>query len=549
MAGLLKFLTCGSVDDGKSTLIGHLLYDSKLIYTDQEKALKLESKVGSRNGKLDYALLLDGLLAEHEQGITIDVAYRYFTTKRRSFIVADTPGHEEYTRNMAVGASFADLAVILLDASKGVLPQTRRHARICKLLGIKHYIFAINKMDMVQYREDRFKTIEVQLSQLIAQLHLQHMYMIPLSATEGDNITTKSSHTPWYKGETLLYVLETVDIDNEDNHQGFYLPVQRVSRPNHTFRGFQGKAETGSIHIGDTLTVLPSGEQSAVKAIYNAGLKVKDTYKGQALTLQLDREIDVSRGCVFVKNVKPAITKSITGEILWMDDEPLHLNQEYSFRLATASTTAIVKAVNYKIDVNTGAHVHAETLYKNELASCSISLNSKLPIALFDEYAVLGGFILINYQSNVTAACGVVRRIDNTETDVYSFVDGDIKVDAPIFTDFVFDLTDNTIKQVRAEYPIFHVGDTIPLTGKTYMYPPDFDILSLQSQTIVLIRGSRVEKIEKWDTYRYEAAKEIPLVDSHGFAIENISIEKDKHLGNSKIDLNFHKWHTIGFIK
>lgn len=201
MAGLLKFLTCGSVDDGKSTLIGHLLYDSKLIYTDQEQTLELESKAGSRGGKLDYALLLDGLLAEHEQGITIDVAYRYFTTERRSFIVADTPGHEEYTRNMAVGASFADLAVILIDATKGVLPQTRRHARICRLLGIKEYIFAVNKMDMIQYSEQRFQDIEDQIAELVAQLQLPHTYTIPLSATEGDNITTKSVHTPWYPGK------------------------------------------------------------------------------------------------------------------------------------------------------------------------------------------------------------------------------------------------------------------------------------------------------------------------------------------------------------
>ena len=243
MKGLLKFITCGSVDDGKSTLIGHILYDSKLLYADQKKALELDSKVGSRNGKIDYSLLLDGLMAEREQGITIDVAYRYFTTDHRSFIVADTPGHEEYTRNMAVGASFADLAVILVDASQGVLVQTRRHARICSLMGIKYFVFAVNKMDLVGYSEERFREIEKQIAELKSELSLENVKIIPLSATEGDNVTVKSENIPWYTGEPLLEYLENVDINSDDNEQGFYMPVQRVCRPDHTFRGFQGQIE------------------------------------------------------------------------------------------------------------------------------------------------------------------------------------------------------------------------------------------------------------------------------------------------------------------
>lgn len=237
MDDLLKFITCGSVDDGKSTLIGHILYDAKLLYADQEKALKLDSKVGSRGGAIDYSLLLDGLTEEREQGITIDVAYRYFTTDRRSFIVADTPGHEEYTRNMAVGASFAELAVILVDAEQGVLVQTRRHARICALMGIRHFVFAVNKMDLVDYREARFQEISAQINELSKELHLPSVTIIPVSATEGDNVTVRSEKMSWYTGDVLLDFLETVDVDDGYEEKGFYLPVQRVCRPNHTFRG------------------------------------------------------------------------------------------------------------------------------------------------------------------------------------------------------------------------------------------------------------------------------------------------------------------------
>ena len=247
MKGLLKFITCGSVDDGKSTLIGHILYDSKLLYADQEKALELDSKVGSREGKIDYSLLLDGLMAEREQGITIDVAYRYFTTDNRSFIVADTPGHEEYTRNMAVGASFADLAVILVDAKQGVLIQTKRHARICALMGIKHFVFAVNKMDLVGYSEERFNEINAQIAELTKELSLADVVVIPVSATEGDNVTTKSENIPWYKGQALLPYLEQVDVDDTEEEKGFYMPVRRVCRPNHEFRGFQGQIEAGSV--------------------------------------------------------------------------------------------------------------------------------------------------------------------------------------------------------------------------------------------------------------------------------------------------------------
>ena len=318
MRDLLKFITCGSVDDGKSTLIGHILYDSKLLYADQEKALELDSKVGSRGGAIDYSLLLDGLTEEREQGITIDVAYRYFTTDHRSFIVADTPGHEEYTRNMAVGASFADLAVILVDAKQGVLVQTRRHARICALMGIRYFVFAVNKMDLVDYSEARFKEILAQIAELTNELKLENVNVIPVSATEGDNITKRSANMPWYKGDVLLDYLETVDVQDAAKEQGFYMPVQRVCRPDHNFRGFEGQIEAGSVKVGDEITSLPSGEKAHVKGILIGDRQAESAIKGQPVTLSLDREVDVSRGCVLESGSGAQIADTVTATILWI---------------------------------------------------------------------------------------------------------------------------------------------------------------------------------------------------------------------------------------
>ena len=295
---LLKFITCGSVDDGKSTLIGHMLYDAKLLFADQERALELDSKVGSTGGDIDYSLLLDGLMAEREQGITIDVAYRYFTTEHRSFIVADTPGHEEYTRNMAVGASFASLCVILVDASQGVLIQTKRHARICNLMGIKHFVFAVNKMDLVGYQQSRFCEIEKDIKLLMAEFHYESIKIIPLSATKGDNVTEKSKQMPWYHSKTLLSYLENVDVSEEGGNKNFSMPVQRVCRPDRTFRGFQGQIASGRVAVGDEITVLPSGEKAKVASILDGDQAVQESGKGHAVTISLDTEIDVSRGCV-----------------------------------------------------------------------------------------------------------------------------------------------------------------------------------------------------------------------------------------------------------
>lgn len=410
MNDLLKFITCGSVDDGKSTLIGHLLYDAKLIYANQKEALLLDSKVGSRGGAIDYSLLLDGLLAEREQGITIDVAYRYFTTDNRSFICADTPGHEEYTRNMACGASFAGLAVILVDATQGVLTQTRRHARICALMGIRYFVFAINKMDLVDYSEARFQEIRAQIEALQQELHLHDVKLIPVSATEGDNVTKKSSAMAWYDGPTLLDYLEQVDV-SAVHEEGFYMPVQRVCRPNHEFRGFQGQIESGSIAVGDTITSQPSGEQAEVKKILVADHEAESAFKEQPVTIQLNREVDVSRGCVLEKGSHVRQAANFKAEILWMDDVPLSIGKNFMVFLGTKKIPGILTKIDYRIDINTGEHVEAMGLKKNEIALCEIAVTEPIVLDTFDHHRTQGELILIDRISNMTSACGVVREI------------------------------------------------------------------------------------------------------------------------------------------
>lgn len=418
MKGLLKFITCGSVDDGKSTLIGHILYDSKLLYADQEKALELDSKVGSREGKIDYSLLLDGLMAEREQGITIDVAYRYFTTDNRSFIVADTPGHEEYTRNMAVGASFADLAVILVDAKQGVLIQTKRHARICALMGIKHFVFAVNKMDLVGYSEERFNEINAQIAELTKELSLADVVVIPVSATEGDNVTTKSENIPWYKGQALLPYLEQVDVDDTEEEKGFYMPVQRVCRPNHEFRGFQGQIEAGSVSVGDEIITLPTKEHVHVKSIHVGDKEAQTASIGQPVTIQLDREVDVSRGSVLAAGADLKLATEITATILWMDDDVLTNNKNFFVKLGTRLIPGVVTEIVNTIDVNTGEEKPAALLKKNEIAVCKISLADVIVVDEFNLHKTMGELILIDRVTNMTSACGVVREVNEAADDV-----------------------------------------------------------------------------------------------------------------------------------
>lgn len=417
MKGLLKFITCGSVDDGKSTLIGHMLYDAKLLYADQKRALELDSRVGSREGKIDYSLLLDGLMAEREQGITIDVAYRYFTTDNRSFIVADTPGHEEYTRNMAVGASFAELAIILVDATQGILLQTRRHARICALMGIKSFVFAVNKMDLIHYSKQQFEKITKELRKLAVDLELSNVKIIPVSATEGDNVTKKSENMLWYREESLLEYLETVDVDSGAEEAGFVMPVQRVCRPNHTYRGFQGQVESGEICVGDEITVLPSKEKACVQSILKMNQKVTKAQKGQPVSIQLNREIDVSRGCVLIKNAELKVASMFSATMLWMDDTELVEGKSYFIKIGTKMMPATVMNIKYKIDVNTGDHVPVECVYKNEIVYCDIALSEEIVFDKFENHKAVGSYILIDRVTNMTSACGIInhslRRSEN----------------------------------------------------------------------------------------------------------------------------------------
>lgn len=525
MKGLLKFITCGSVDDGKSTLIGHILYDAKLIYADQEKALELDSKVGSRRGDIDYSLLLDGLMAEREQGITIDVAYRYFTTDNRSFIVADTPGHEEYTRNMAVGASFADLAVILIDASQGVLVQTRRHARICKLMGIRHFVFAVNKMDLVKYSKSRFDEIVKQIEELKNELLLDDIYIIPLSATEGDNVTVKSENIPWYNGVPLLQYLETVDVDSSEEEEGFYLPVQRVCRPDHTFRGFQGQIESGSISVGDEIVTLPSNEKAHVKQILMTDKDVKTAFKGQPVTITLDKEVDVSRGCVITKDTNLASYQELTASILWMDDEQLTAGKDYLVKLGTKTISGIVSEIKYAVDVNTGEHISADSLTKNGIAVCTILLAEPIAVDLFSKHKTLGELILIDRVSNMTSACGVVDSVEEKADDAKkaSFVLGSLEARGDIFEELFYDTSSLNVLKYQPVKETYTKGDTIPVEGESYKYPDSFDIIVLRDSVAVKVRDRKITDIVPTSEYSYGG---VPVVNGRGFEVLADSNEK-----------------------
>ena len=549
MKGLLKFITCGSVDDGKSTLIGHILYDSKLLYADQEKALELDSKVGSRSGKIDYSLLLDGLMAEREQGITIDVAYRYFTTDNRSFIVADTPGHEEYTRNMAVGASFADLAVILVDASQGVLVQTRRHARICRLMGIRHFVFAVNKMDLVAYSEEVFKRIQGQIAELAQTHSLDNIQIIPLSATEGDNVTTKSKNIPWYDGPALLEYLETVDTANTAQEQGFYLPVQRVSRPDRTFRGFQGQIESGKIAVGEKITALPNNEQAVVKRILVAGHDTESAEIGQPVSIVLDREIDISRGSVIERNSDLGVYKKITASILWMDDAELSHGTEYLLKLGTKVVPAVITKLDYTIDVNSGEHREAKTLSKNGLAVCEITLAEPIVASTFATHKTLGELILIDRVSHATSACGIVEALSEKQIltgEKAAFVQGERHGRGEIFEEFFYDTATLSVVKQQPVQKSYTVGEEIPTVGESYHYPDDFDIIILRDSVAVKVRGKRIVEITGADKYLYDG---FPVINGRGFEIKVNSDDDVTRLLNEYADAGesgreefFRKW-------
>lgn len=548
MSGLLKFITCGSVDDGKSTLIGHILYDSKLLYADQEKALELDSKVGSRGGAIDYSLLLDGLMAEREQGITIDVAYRYFTTDKRSFIVADTPGHEEYTRNMAVGASFADLAIILIDAKQGVLVQTRRHARICSLMGIRYFVFAVNKMDLVGYDEARFNEIKKQIDELSSELGLANVKIIPVSATEGDNVTKKSENIKWYDGEALLTYLENVDISEDHKESGFYMPVQRVCRPDHTFRGFQGQIESGEISVGDTVVTLPSNEKAHVKSILVGDKEADKAGIGQPVTIQLDKEVDVSRGCVLAKDNELPTSNSFTATMLWMDDNELTEGKDYLVKLGTKQIAGILKNIQYKIDVNTGEFIKSDKLVKNEIAVCDIVLQEKIVLDEFKNHKTLGELILIDRVTNMTSACGVIESssVDDEKDLKCAFVYGNLKAKADIFEEYFYNMETMTITKSKPTGKTYTIGDEIPVTGESYHYPDSFDIIVLRDNVAVQIRDKKITAIVALKDYEYTG---VPLINGRGFELKITDKAQAEQFLKELYELNgnlnsdfFNKW-------
>ena len=417
--GLLRFITCGSVDDGKSTLIGRLLYDSKLIYDDQLAALESDTKKhGTQGEKIDFALLVDGLAAEREQGITIDVAYRFFSTEKRKFIVADTPGHEQYTRNMATGASTADLAVILIDARRGILTQTRRHSYIVSLLGIRHVVIAVNKMDLVDYSEQRFAEIEGAYRAFAKDLGFESITCIPMSALEGDNITAKSANTPWHNGPALLPYLETIEVRGDAAEKPFRLPVQWVNRPNLDFRGFSGTIASGAVKPGDEIVVVPSAKRSRVKSIVTMDGDLKEATPEMAVTLTLEDEIDISRGDVICAGQAPAEqTDQFAAHLLWMSEEKLYPGRQYLLKTSNRIVTATVTELKHKVNVNTLEHMSGKSLELNEVGFCNFSLSAPIAFDPYKENRKTGSFVLIDRRSNATIGAGMIdfslRRAQN----------------------------------------------------------------------------------------------------------------------------------------
>ncbi len=408
---LLRFITCGSVDDGKSTLIGRLLYDSKRLFDDQLAALESDSRRHGTQGEgIDYALLMDGLAAEREQGITIDVAYRYFDTDRRKFIVADCPGHEQYTRNMATGASTADVAVVLVDARKGLLAQTRRHSYIVSLLGIGHVVLAVNKMDLVDYDADVFTAIAEGYRALATQLGIADVQCIPLSALAGDNLSSASTRMPWYSGPHLLQHLDSVQLEPPETGSGLRLPVQWVNRPNAQFRGYAGTIAAGQVRVGDAVVVVPSGRRTQVASVLDANGEVDSARAGQAVTLTLRDEIDISRGDIIAAiDDPPEVADQFAAHLLWMDDAALLPGRPYWLKIGSRTVTVSISEIKHKVDVNTQERLAAKRLELNEVGYCNLALDEPIAFAPYARNRVLGGFILIDRQSNATVAAGTLE--------------------------------------------------------------------------------------------------------------------------------------------
>ena len=407
---ILRFLTCGSVDDGKSTLIGRLLHDSKMIYEDQLEAVSSAStKHGTTGEKVDLALLVDGLQAEREQGITIDVAYRYFSTSKRKFIIADTPGHEQYTRNMATGASTSDMAIILIDARYGVQTQTRRHSYIASLLGIKHVVVAINKMDLVEFSEERFEEIKAEYQALSGVLKQENVYFVPMSALDGDNVVSNSERTPWYKGQSLMDILETAKIADDKNTVDFRFPVQYVNRPNLNFRGFCGTIAAGMVSVGDTIKVLPSEKTSKVKSIVTYDEDLEQAFVGQAVTLTLEDEIDISRGDVIVKSDDDiTFSSKVKAHVVWMSEQGMAPGKQYQFKFASKLVSGSFESIDYKVDVNTFDQSEVDRAELNDIFVGNVALEQNVVVDPYEKSRQTGAFIVIDRLTNITVGAGMV---------------------------------------------------------------------------------------------------------------------------------------------
>ncbi|APG63747.1 adenylyl-sulfate kinase [Sphingorhabdus lutea] len=414
---LLRFITCGSVDDGKSTLIGRMLYDCKMIFDDQLASLESDSKkVGTQGGDIDFALLVDGLAAEREQGITIDVAYRFFSTEKRKFIVADTPGHEQYTRNMVTGASTADLAILLVDARKSILPQTRRHSFLAHLLGIKNILLAVNKIDLMDYSQEIFDNIAAEFGAYAGQIGIENFDAIPLSALKGDNIIAPSPNMPWYDGPNLISYLEHCpiagDVDNADNNKedDFTMPVQWVNRPNLDFRGFSGQISSGTVHKGSEIRIVASGKRSKVKSIITFDGELQSAAKGQSITLTLEDEIDASRGDIIaIADAPPQMASQFETTIFWMDETAMLPGRAYAMKLASQSCTATLQPPKYKYDINNASKLAAKDMSLNDIAVCTLSTDRDICFESYADNRDLGGFILIDRATNATVAAGTIN--------------------------------------------------------------------------------------------------------------------------------------------
>lgn len=408
---LMRFLTCGNVDDGKSTLIGRLLYDSKMIYEDQLASIEKDSiKSGTTGEKVDLALLVDGLAAEREQGITIDVAYRYFSTEKRKFIIADTPGHEQYTRNMATGASNCNVAIILIDARHGVQTQTKRHSFIASLLGIKSVVIAVNKMDLLDFSEEKFEEIKKDYAQFATQLNIEEINYVPLSALDGDNVVNRSERSSWYKGKTLMEHLETINIEADVESEQFRMPVQWVNRPNLDFRGFCGTIASGKVSVGDELVALPSGKSSKVKSLVTQDGDLETAINSQAITICLEDEIDVSRGDMLVKKGQtPFVGRQFDANVVWMTESAMEPGKQYDFKLGTNATAGAISSISHSIDVNTLEKADANVLNLNEIGVCEITLNKEVAFDAYSQSRGTGSFIIIDRLTNVTVGAGMIN--------------------------------------------------------------------------------------------------------------------------------------------